>query len=193
MTTPRILAFGGSLRANSFNQKLAALAADGAGVAGAEVTLVSLREFRMPLFDGDFEDEEGMPESARDFKKLVSNHDGLIIACPEYNGSITGVLKNAIDWTSRKESDGELSLSAFRGKSAVILSASPGGFGGMRGLVHLRAILNNIGVNVLPTQVVVPRAHELFDAGSLPIDSKVNAKVKDLGAQLAGHLEKMLA
>jgi len=192
-TIPRILAFGGSLRANSYNQKLAALAADGAGAAGAEVTLVSLREFRMPLYDADLEEEQGMPEPARDFKSLIANHDGLIIACPEYNGSITGALKNAIDWASRQESAGEPSLSAFRGKTAVILAASPGGFGGMRGLVHLRAILNNIGVNVLPTQVVVPRAHELFDSGSLPIDSKVNAQVKDLGAQLAAHLEKMLA
>jgi chromate reductase len=192
MIAPRILAFGGSLRANSFNQKLAALAADGARAAGAEVTLVSLRNFRMPVFDADFEAEFGMPEEARHLKSLVATHHGLIIACPEYNSSITAALKNAIDWASRQESDTEPSLSAFRDKTAVILSASPGGLGGMRGLVHVRAILNNIGVNVLPKQIAVPRVDERFDSDGLLTDAAILASVKELGALLAAHLVKIL-
>ncbi len=193
MKTPRILAFGGSLRAGSYNQKIAALAADGACAAGADVTLVALRDFRMPIFDQDEEDEHGMPEPAREFKRLLANHDGWIVASPEYNSGITGALKNAIDWASRTETDDEASLSAFRGKTAVILSASPGALGGMRGLVQVRSILTNLGVNVLPGQVSVPRAHEAFDATGLITAPDLNAKVKDLGARLADHLAKLLA
>jgi chromate reductase, NAD(P)H dehydrogenase (quinone) len=192
MKSPRILAFGGSLRAGSYNQMAAALASDGAYAAGADVTLVALRDYRMPLFDADFEDAEGMPEPAREFKSLLAHHDGWIIGCPEYNSGITGALKNAIDWASREESGNEPPLSAFRGKTAVILSASPGELGGMRGLVQVRAILNNIGVNVLPTQVSIPRAHKLFDETGLLTDEKYSARVRDLGAQLAGHLEKLI-
>jgi NAD(P)H-dependent FMN reductase len=107
MKKPRILAFGGSLRAESFNQKLAAIAAEGARAAGAEVTLIALRDFRMPLFDEDLEAEEGMPETARKLKTLFAEHDGLIIASPEYNSTITAALKNAIDWVSRATTPGE--------------------------------------------------------------------------------------
>lgn len=193
MKTPRILAFGGSLRAGSMNQKLAALALDGAYASGADVTLIALRDFRMPLFDQDSEDAAGMPEPAREFKHLLANHDGFIIACPEYNGGITGALKNAIDWASRRERDNEPSLSAFRDKAAVILSTSPGALGGIRGLAQVRAVLTHVGVNVLPTQVAVPHGGDAFSEEGLLKDAAMNGRVKDLGARLAAHLGKMLA
>ena len=193
MTTPRILAFGGSLRRASFNQKLAAIAADGAREAGAEVTLIALRDFPLPVFDEDLEKAEGLPEAAKKLKQLFREHHGLLIASPEYNSSISGALKNAIDWVSRAESDDEPPLVAFTGKTAILCAASPGALGGLRGLVQVRAILGNIGVTVLPDQVAVSKAHEAFGESGALVHEKQAAKVKSLGAQLARHLAKLLA
>lgn len=193
MSTPRILVFGGSLRKDSYNHKLALIAAEGARAAGAEVTVVRLRDFPLPVFDADFEDEKGMPAEAARFKKLLTEHDGVIIASPEYNSSISGSLKNAIDWASRTEKDDEPPLVAFSGKTAVILAASPGGLGGLRGLVILRSLLGNIGVTVLPDQVAIPAAHEAFDDSGALKDARKQASVKKLGESLAKHLKKHLA
>lgn len=193
MSTPRILAFGGSLRHDSYNQKLAALAAAGARDSGATVTLIALRDFPLPVFDEDLESAHGMPETARQLKELFRTHDGVIIASPEYNSSLTAALKNAIDWVSRSESDEESPLQAFTGKSAILCAASPGGLGGLRGLVHLRAILGNLGVTVLPDQVAVGSAHKAFDANGSLIDEKQGARIHRLGSALAHHLAKLLA
>ena len=127
MSTPRILAFGGSLRNDSFNQKLAAIAAEGAREAGAEVTLISLRDFPMPLFDQDLEAEIGKPAEAKRLKALFLTHQGLLIASPEYNSSYSAALKNAVDWVSRGDGPDEPPISALAGKSAVLMAASPGG------------------------------------------------------------------
>jgi NAD(P)H-dependent FMN reductase len=193
MPNPKILVFAGSTRTASFNKKLARLAADAARAAGGDVTLVDLRDFAMPLFDGDLEDAEGLPEGAKRFKKLMREHDGFIIASPEYNSSITGVLKNAIDWASREESDDEPALVAYRGKVALLLSASPGALGGLRALVHVRAILGNIGVIVLPDQLAVGTAHEAFDQDGQLKDPMKAKKVKDLCSGLVTFLKKHLA
>ena len=193
MTTPRILAFGGSLRRDSFNQKLAAAAAAGAQEAGAEVTVIALRDFPLPVFDQDLEAAEGMPAAAKKLKQLFREHHGLIIASPEYNSSITAALKNAIDWVSRTETDDDPPLAAFAGKTAILCAASPGALGGLRGLVHVRAILGNIGVTVLPDQLAVSQAHAAFRPDGSLSDEKQAAKVKNLGAQLAKHLAKLLA
>jgi NAD(P)H-dependent FMN reductase len=193
MSTPRILAFGGSLRRDSYNQKLAAVAAQGAREAGAEVTLIALRDFPMPLLDQDVEAASGLPDAAKRLKQLFREHHGLLIASPEYNSSITAALKNAIDWVSRTESDDEPSLAAYSGKAAILCAASPGALGGLRGLVHVRAILGNIGVTVLPDQVAVAKAYEAFREDGSLADEKLAARVKGLGAQLARHLAKVLA
>ena len=129
---PRILAFAGSARTASINKKLAAAAAGYAREAGAEVTVADLRDFAMPLYDGDLEEAEGMPDGARQFKQLLVEHDGLLIASPEYNSSLSPLLKNVIDWASRSESDEEPPLAAFRGKAAGIMATSPGKLGGLR-------------------------------------------------------------
>jgi chromate reductase len=168
MSSPKIVAFAGSLRAASFNKKLLAIGVEAARADGAEVTVVDLRELALPLFDGDIEDATGLPEGAKRFKALLRASDGMLIASPEYNSSITGALKNAIDWASRTETDDEPALVAFRGKAAALLAASPGALGGLRGLVTVRSILSNIGVHVLPDQVCIPVAYEAFDeAGKL--------------------------
>ncbi len=189
MATPTILAFAGSTRAGSFNKKLIRVAAAAAREAGAEVTLIDLRDLPLPLFDGDLEDAGGLPENAIKLKALLRAHDGFLISSPEYNSSITGVLKNAIDWASRAETDDEPSLVAFRGKAAALLSASPGALGGLRGLVHLRAILGNIGVIVLPDQLALGSAHEAFDEFGALKDARKAGQV----AGIAGGLAKFLA
>lgn len=173
MNSPKLVFLGGSLRAGSFNKKLAILAAETARAAGAEVTVVDLRELNLPLFDQDLEAASGLPEGAKKLKALLRVSDGFFIASPEYNSSITAPLKNAIDWASRSETDDEPSLVAYRGKVAALCSASPGALGGLRGLATLRSILGNIGVIVLPDQVTVPTAHDAFDeAGQLKDEGK---------------------
>lgn len=188
MNPPRILAFSGSLRAESYNQKAVTIAAAAARDVGAEVTLISLRDFRMPLFDEDLEAAEGMPEAAEKLKALFANHDGLIIASPEYNSTLTAALKNAIDWVSRATTPDEAPLSALKGKSAAILAASPGGFGGARGLAQLRPFLNNIGIFVVPEVVTIPKASEAFDPQGNLLDPEQSAAIKALAASLVTKL-----
>ena len=118
------------------------------------------------------------------------DHDGLLIASPEYNSGISGVLKNTIDWASRPLS-GETSLACFTGKAAVLMSASPGGLGGLRGLVQVRSILGNIGVLVLPQQVAVSKADEAFNPEGMLKDSKQQKSIEKLGADLTAMLKKL--
>ncbi|MEM6513880.1 MAG: NAD(P)H-dependent oxidoreductase [Pseudomonadota bacterium] len=158
----RILAFSGSARKDSFNQQLVTAAARHAEAAGADVTLISLRDYPMPLYHQDEEAEHGQPDSVAALKTLFTEHDGLLIASPEYNGSITALLKNTLDWLSRRHDD-EPSMVAYTGKVAAIMGASPGGLGGLRGLVHVRAILSNLGVMVIPKQFALRAAYEAFD------------------------------
>ena len=166
------------------------VAADAARAAGAEVTLVDLRDLPMPLFDEDLE-TEGTPANATTWKRLLIEHHGMLISSPEYNSSISAVLKNAIDWASRPGA-GEPPLVAFKGKVAGLLGASPGALGGLRGLVAVRSILGNIGVHVLPDQVAVGRAHEAFDAGGRLKDDKQRALVEGVGRQVVDLTRRLL-
>ena len=162
MTKPRILAFSGSSRRESLNQRLARYGATRLEAAGADVTLIDLADHPLPLFNQDEEAEHGAPAGLAELKDLFEAHEGLLIACPEYNGSITPLLKNTLDWLSRRHGD-EASMRAYRGKTAALLSASGGRLGGLRGLVHVRSILNNLGVLVLPNQLAVAGAYKAFD------------------------------
>ena len=167
MQTPAILAFAGSTRAASLNKLLVSEAAVLASAAGARVTQIDLADYPLPLYDGDLEEEQGLPDNARKLKTQMIEHNGFLIAAPEHNGGITAVLKNAIDWVSRPQPD-EPPLIAFRGKSAALISASPGSTGGLRGLVIVRMILGNLGVLLVPEQKTIPRANQAFDdAGRL--------------------------
>ncbi len=183
MTKPKILAFAGSTRTGSFNKKLVKIAADGASEAGADVTVIDLHDFQMPLYDGDLEKQEGIPQSAQKLKEIMLSHQGFLISAPEYNSSISGVLKNTIDWTSR-QSGNEIPLACYKGKVAGIMSTSPGGLGGLRGLVHVRAILENIGVLVIPEQIAVAKAHEVFDSDGSMKNKDQELHVKKIGASV---------
>lgn len=188
--TTRIIAFAGSSRRDSYNKRLVKLAAAGARAAGAEVTLIDLADLPMPLFDEDLEKAQGLPPGARKFKDLLKAHHGLLIASPEYNSSVSALLKNAIDWASRPE-PGEPSLAAFAGKVAGLMAASPGALGGLRGLVTLRMILSNIQVLVLPEQVAVSAANEAFNADGTLKDPRRQQAVEAIGrrvAEVAGRL-----
>mgnify|MGYP001594034987 CR=1 FL=1 len=187
---PKILAFAGSTRTDSFNKKLVTIAVAGARAAGANVTHVDLRDLPMPLYDGDLEAKEGIPPNAKKFKEFMLAHQGLLISAPEYNSGISGVLKNAIDWASRS-APGEAPLACFVGKVSALMSASPGGLGGLRGLVYVRSILSNIHVLVLPDQVAVPRAHEAFTPDGALKDPKQQASIEKLGRGLAMILVKL--
>ena len=186
---PAILAFAGSTRADSFNKKMVRVAADGARNAGARVTLVDLRDYAMPLYDGDLEAADGLPAAARAFKKLMIGHDGFLIAAPEYNSSISAVLKNTIDWVSRPVPE-EPRLVAFQGKAAALMSAAAGGFGGVRSLAHVRSILANIGVLVLPEQVTLSQAMRAFAPDGGFQDQGMQDRVAGLGARLATFLQQ---
>lgn len=162
----RVLALAGSARRDSLNKKLARLAAEAAREAGGEVTFVDLDDYPMPVYHGDLEAAEGLPEAARRLRELFLAHEGLLIASPENNASVPALLKNTLDWLSRSIADGKganSGLAPYKGKVAGLLSASPGLFGGTRGLPHLRQILASLGVTVLGAQVSISRAHEAFD------------------------------
>lgn len=180
----KILAFAGSTRTQSFNKKLVRIAADGARAVGAEVTEIDLRDYPMPLYDGDLEAESGLPGQARALRCVFLEHDGLLIAAPEYNGSISAVLKNSIDWLSRPH-EGEPSLACFEGKVAGLMAASPGRLGGLRGLAHVRQILSGIRVLVIPEQQAVPSAGQAFDESGALSDETQAAAVAAIGARVA--------
>ena len=190
MTKPKILAFAGSTRVDSFNKKLVKIAAAGAMENSVDVTVIDLRDYTMPLYDGDLEQQQGLPSNARKLKDLMLLHQGFLISSPEYNSSISGVLKNTIDWVSRPV-EGEEPLACFKGRVAGIMSASPGALGGLRGLVHVRAILENISVIVIPDQIAVAKAHEVFNADGTLRDKKQEDQVKKIGANVAKLLVKL--
>ena len=187
----RILAFAGSTREGSFNRKLIRIAARGAKNAGADVTLVELVDYPMPLFNQDLEVNEGMPKAAHELKQLFIEHDGLLIASPEYNSAFTPLMKNTLDWVSRRETDDEPPLAAYQGKVAAIMSASPGRLGGIRGLVFLRMLLANLGIVVLPEQQAIPQAMQAFNEDGSLIDSLQQEAVLNLGINLSNMLAKL--
>jgi len=187
----KILAFAGSARIESFNKKLVKIAAEGAKVAGAEVTYLDLLDYPMPLFNQDLEDPEKLPEPVVQFKALLKSHQGLLISCPEYNGSITPLLKNAIDWASRPGPGDAPALDCFKGKVAALFATSPGGLGGMRGLVHVRAILEGIGVLVITEQKAIPGAYQAFDEQGNLKDEKQLKAVQAIAAKLVDVTTKL--
>lgn len=184
MRYPRILVFAASTREGSFNRKLARVAAEMLQKLGAEFTWLDLRDYPMPIYDGDLEAAHGLPERAKAFKEVVRAHDALVIASPEYNGSFSALVKNSIDWASRPEHGGK-AAEVFRGKTAVLLSASPGPGAGKRGLRHLREMLQMIGVEVMTQEVAIPKAADGFTAAGALARPEESARLGSLLAALA--------
>ncbi len=188
---PKILCLAGSLRKDSFNKKLVKAAMAAAQEAGAECTYVDLKDYPMPIYDGDIEAESGIPENAKKLKKMMKEHQALLIASPEYNSSISGALKNFIDWTSRPE-QGEKNIEVYIGKVAGIMAASPGAMGGLRGLVTLRSILGNIAVVVVPEQHAISKAGEAFTEDGKLKDKKDQKAVANIAKRVTRLTAAML-
>lgn len=179
----RILAFAGSTRTRSYNKMLAKHAAQIAEQQGALVTYIDLRDYPLPLYDGDLEDEVGMPANALEIRRLLCEHDGIVLSCPEYNSAISAVLKNTIDWVSRPIPD-DPPLVAFRGKTAALLAATSGSLAGIRTLVSVRTILGNIGMIVIPKQYGLGNAAKAFNKDGALLDENAGSQVSDVVRQL---------
>jgi chromate reductase, NAD(P)H dehydrogenase (quinone) len=179
---PKILAFAGSTREGSHNKRLIKVAAEAARAAGAEVMLIDLRDYPMPPYDGDLE-AEALPAPVVALKELFKAHDGLLISAPEYNGGMSGMLKNAIDWVSRRGDD-DRRLAAFSGKFAGLMSASPGRLGGISGLGQLRHVLTTVGVLVVPQQRGIDAAHMAFGEDGRLKDPEQQAAIEAIAARL---------
>lgn len=184
---PKILAIAGSFREHAYSKRVLTCAANGARAAGAEVTIVDLREYPMPIFDQDIQDK-AFDETALRLQNVIAEHDGFLLSTPEYNGSIPGGFKNVIDWTSRKNDTHEM-YGPVKGKIAAMISSSPGQFGGIKALQHLRGVLTQMGVHVLPFEISVPFVSQKFDGDSTEMtDGKTNHLLENAGASLVEAL-----
>lgn len=185
-TTTRLLFFAGSAREASTNKRLARLAAGIAAAAGLPSTFADLGDYPMPLYDGDLEAREGTPENARKLKALMDAHQGVFIACPEYNASITPLLKNTLDWISRVKDDAGISGQVYKTRVFALAAASPGALGGMRGLMHTRQMMElGLGCLVLPEQFSLPKAHEAFGADGQLADAAAGQRLAALVQRLS--------
>lgn len=182
MAEVKVVAFAGSTRKDSYNKKLIQVAAEMARQKGAKVTVIDLNDYPMPFYDADLEAKQGLPANAKKLRELLLQNDAIMIAAPEYNGSVPGILKNAIDWTSRDEK-GQFSTDPYKGKKIAIMSASPGKGGGARALVHLRAILQAVSGNVIGIEVSVPEAYKAFAEGKL-VSTELSKKLQEEVEQL---------
>lgn len=187
---PKILAFAGSLREHALSKRVVKIAVKGAEKAGGEVTYVDLRDYPMPIYNLDEHERNGFDPNALAFQGLLTEHDGFLIASPEYNGSLPAALKNAIDWASRPSEKYPRSA-VFSGKFAAMMSSSPGSLGGVRSLSHLRGVLTSISVNVLSQEIAVAFAEDKFVGNDEEmIDEAMKGRLEELGALLVGMLKK---
>ena len=166
----KTLIFAGSTRKQSYNRQLAQATARIAIDAGAEVTHIELADFDLPLYNADLE-AEGTPADVLRLKQIMLDHPAWIICAPEYNGSYPALLKNTIDWASSPVKTDPVWKDGFRsftGKVVGLLSASPGGLGGLRSLTHLSPLMANMQCWVAPKQFALGRAFDAFaEDGSL--------------------------
>jgi chromate reductase, NAD(P)H dehydrogenase (quinone) len=185
--TTKIIAFAGSVRKGSINRDVLSLAVDGASAAGASVTTIDLKEFSAPLYDADWHRANGVPDTIRALRESMRDAGGLLIASPEYNTSLTPLLKNTIDWLSQSVDSGIGAGSGrmpFENKVIGLMGASAGGFGTIRALPHVSFILSNLGSVVLPV-LAVPHADKLRNADGSVANERAEKSLNALGAQVA--------
>ncbi len=186
--TIKLLFLSGSAREASFNKRLARLGHQIADANGIPSAFADLSDYPMPIYSGDDEAANGPPDNARKLKALMALHEGILIASPEYNASISPLLKNALDWVSRvrDDDDGSGPLDVYRTRVFALAAASPGGTGGMRGLVTVRNVLEmGLGALVLPEQFLVPRAMNAFGDDGHLVDKDAQRRFNDMIEKLA--------
>ncbi|MFZ4807390.1 MAG: NADPH-dependent FMN reductase [Hyphomicrobiaceae bacterium] len=182
----KLLFIAGSAREASLNKRLARLGAEIAAANGIAATFADLGDYPMPLYDGDLEARDGVPENALKLRSLLSVHAGVFIACPEYNAGMTPLLKNTLDWISRTRDEGEAPVAVFKTRVFALGAASPGGFGGVRGIGMTRQVLEiGLGAVVLPDQILVPRAGNAFDERGHLVDKGQQQMLKSVVERLA--------
>jgi NAD(P)H-dependent FMN reductase len=185
MPLPKILVFAGSLRTGSYNGRLAALAAKELTLADADVMRISLADYPLPVYDADHESRSGPPLNAIKLKQVMAAHQGVFIASPEYNASITPLLKNTIDWITRVRERGGAGRAAFKNRIFALGSASTGRFGGMRSLMTLRQVLEiGCGALVIPEQISIVHAGEAFDERDNLKDARLADQLRDVARAL---------
>jgi chromate reductase, NAD(P)H dehydrogenase (quinone) len=179
MTVPKILVIPGSLRAKSYNVRLAALASKELILADADVTRISLVDYPLPIYDADSAESSGPPQNAVKLKRLMSAHQGVFIASPEYNASIAPLIKNTIDWISTVRERGDSPLAAYQNRVFALGGASPGRSGAIHSLLALRQVLV-VGCRalVIAEQVTVPNAEQAFDEMDELTDARAAGELK---------------
>jgi chromate reductase, NAD(P)H dehydrogenase (quinone) len=178
-----ILVFSASQRGESLNTRLARLAADAIERHGATADLASMREFDGPSYDGDVEASDGMPPGPQAFRERLEAAHGFMIASPEYNASMPGVLKNAIDWVSRARPQ------PFNERHGLLVSASPSMVGGNRGLWSLRVPLEHLGARIYPDMFSLAQAHSAFDDTGHIADERLRGRFDDTIANFLDLVE----
>ena len=184
-TSPKILAFSGSSRRESLNQKFLNAAVAAVRAAGGEVTEINLKDYPLPIYDGDFEDAHGLPENANKLVDLIKGHAGLLIASPEYNTMNTPLLKNTIDWCTRADD------SPFPGRVAAVISASPGLYGGIRSLKLAQQLLLHLGCHVVPAQPSLPQANKAFDEAGKLTNERAQKTLEEMAAKFVELTRKL--
>ncbi len=184
---PRILVFAGSVRTGAYSGRTADAAQKALALEGADVTRISLLDYPLPIYDQGLEKEDGIPGNAMKLARLIAGHDGVLIATPEYNGSLPPLLKNAIDWLSRVRRDGDAALKPLAGKLAGLCSSSEGQFAGIRAITHLRAILLRCQMEVVTPECSVPRGGEAFDDNGDFRDHRLQQTMARMAAALVAQ------
>jgi len=179
-----ILILPGSVRLGSYNRKLASEAMRLLAMTDAVISRVDLADYPLPIYDGDVETESGVPQNAQLLAQRIAAQDGLLIVSPEYNASVPPLLKNAIDWASRVRKVDERPVQPFKGLVVGLASASPGSFGGMRGLEAIRIVLRALGAEVMTQQCIVPRAADGFDENGRLTDDVARTSLESLCERL---------
>ncbi len=177
---PKLLFLAGSIRKDSINKMLAHNAFEIAKATGADTTFIDLKDYPLPIYDGDLESEQGLPANAIALKKIFADHDGIFIASPEYNSSFSPLLKNVLDWVSRSNEKNEPANRVYKNKVVALASASPSFLGGVRGLIPLQMMLGNIGVIVLPKKINISKAYDKFNKEGFLIDTENYQQLTEL-------------
>src|ERR1700688_2062046 len=192
MSALKILVIPGSLRTGSLNARLAAVAALELVQSGAEVTRISLSDFPLPIYDGDFQAKSGMPKHEVNLQRMIGAHHGVVIVTPEYNSSVPALLKNTIDWVSRVQDAGESRGQVFRERAFAIAAASGGRLGGARALAALRLTLSACHASVIPNQFALSFADQAYDEmDRLKLAADIEA-LKALVRQLIDVSQRMM-